>query len=215
MSAPAPWSFGLEPLPQAIEIAPLLRRVAGLVLALDDQDPTVARLIAELRAAEQDLAARVPAVAAPRIGPDASPALRPYIDHGRRIGAYNPCFPDYTISVDGARAAGTVTFPLAFEGPPGIVHGGVLATFFDCVVQHHNCDVGVAGRTTSLVLEYHRPTPLGVDLAFEIDREAGERRITSRARLARGAETVCTATIDAVAGDRNRLPQVAPRVPAP
>ncbi|HVM64232.1 MAG TPA: hypothetical protein VMU14_05170 [Acidimicrobiales bacterium] len=215
MSAPTPWNFGLEPLPQAIEVAPLLRRLAGLVLALDDEDPTVARLIAELRAAERDLAERVPTAPTPRVGPDASRALRPYIDHGRRIGAFNACFPDYSISVDGERATGLVTFPLAFEGPPGIVHGGVLATFFDCVVQHHNCDVGVAGRTTSLVVEYHRPTPLGVELAFEIDRDAGDRRIMSRARLALGPETLCTATIAAVAGDRNRLPQVAPRVPAP
>jgi hypothetical protein len=215
MSAPAPWNFGLEPLPQAIEVTPLMRHLIGLVLALDDDDRVVARLIDQLRAAERDLAARVPSAPSPRIGPDASLALRPYIDHGRRIGMYNPCFPDYAINVDGAHADGTVMFPLAFEGPPGIVHGGVLATFFDCAVQHHNCDVGVAGRTTSLVVEYHRPTPLGVELAFQIDREAGQRRITSRARLALGPDTLCTATMEAVAGDRSRLPHVAPRVPAP
>ncbi len=66
---------------------------------------------------------------------------------------------------------GSVTFPLAFEGPPGIVHGGVLATFFDCAIQHHNCDVGVAGKTMSLLVEYHRPTPLMQPLTFEIERE--------------------------------------------
>jgi len=215
MSTPAPWTFGLEPLPQATEIAPLLRRVAGLVLSLDGDDPAVAKLIDDLRAAERALATGVPPDPAPRLGVDAPADRRPYIDHGRDIGAYNPSFPEYRIAVDGPRAAGTVTFPLTFEGPPGIVHGGVLATFFDCVVQHHNCDVGVAGRTTSLLVEYRRPTPLGVPLTFEIDREAGERRITSRVRLSLGDETLCTATMEAVAGDRSRLPHVAPRVARP
>jgi hypothetical protein len=209
------WSFGLEPLPQATELAPLLRRVAGLVLSLDGDEPAVATLIDDLRAAERALAARVPPDATPRLGPGARADQRPYVDHGRDIGAYNPCFPEYQIAVDGSRATGTVTFPLAFEGPPGVVHGGVLATFFDCVVQHHNCDVGVAGRTTSLLVEYRRPTPVGVALAFEIDREAHERRITSRASLSLGDGTLCTATMEAVAGDRSRLPEVAPRVVRP
>jgi acyl-coenzyme A thioesterase PaaI-like protein len=210
-----PWTFGLAPLPQAVAVAPLLRRLTGLVLSLDGDEPTLAALIDELAAAERALAARVPPDPAPRLGPDAAPELRPYLDHGRDIGAYNPCFPEYRITVDGPRAAGTVTFPLAFEGPPGIVHGGVLATFFDCVIQHHNCDVGVAGRTTSLLIEYRRPAPLGVELTFDIVREAGDRRITSGARLLQGDDTLCTATMEAVAGDRSRLPDVAPRVASP
>ena len=207
-----PWTFGLAPLPQAVEIAPLLRRLTGLVLSLDGDDPAVAALIDELGLAERVLAARVPPDPAPRLGTDAAPERRPYLDHGRDIGAYNAGFPEYRITVDGPRAAGSVTFPLAFEGPPGIVHGGVLATFFDCVIQHHNCDVGVAGRTTSLLIEYRRPAPLGVELIFDIVREADDRRITSGARLLEGDETLCTATMRSVAGDRSRLPQVAPRV---
>lgn len=123
-------------------------------------------------------------------------------------------FPEYSIEVSGARAAGTVTFPLAFEGPPGIVHGGVLATFFDCVIQHHNCDVGVAGKTTSLLVEYHRPTPLFESLVFEIDREVEDSRIISSARLLRGEKPekpLCSAVMKAVAGDRARLSAVSPR----
>ncbi len=150
--------------PRRVAVAPLLRRVAGLVQALEHDDPAVGRLTEDLRAAERALASRVPADPRPRIGADAPADGRPYVDHARDIGAYNPCFPEYEITVDGPHASGTVTFPLVFEGPPGVVHGGVLATFFDCVVQHHNCDVGVAGKTTSLLLEYRRPTPLGVPL---------------------------------------------------
>src|SRR5262249_4846025 len=158
------------------EVAPLLRSVAGLVQSLEHDDPAVARLIDDLRAAERSLAAVAPKDLAARIGDHAASDRRVYLDHARDIGAFNPCFPDYEIAVAGHRATGAVTFPLAFEGPPGVVHGGVLATFFDCVIQHHSCDVGVAGKTTSLLIEYRRPTPLGVMLAFDIDREASARR---------------------------------------
>ncbi len=209
------WTFGVEPLAGSLAAAPLLRSVAGLVGSLEYDDPVVSRLIEDLRTAEQALLARVSVDIAPRLGPDAPADRRPYVDHARDIGAYNPSFPEYEIDVDGPRATGTVTFPVVFEGPPGLVHGGVLATFFDCVIQHHNCDVGVAGKTTSLLVAYRRPTPLGVGLTFTIDREASERRITSRARLTRGEDTLCTATMEAVAGNRARLPLVPPRRVAP
>jgi len=205
------WTFGLEPLPQAIEAAPLLRRLIGLVLALDDDSHAVSKLLDDLQVAEKALADAVPPSEAPRLGDNASLEHRPYLDHSRDIGSYNPCFPEYELQVDGHRARGTVTFPIAFEGPPGIVHGGVLGTFFDCVVQHHNCDVGVAGKTTSMLVEYRRPTPLEVPLVLEIDRQADDRRIMSKAHLVLDGKTLCTATVEAVAGDRRNLPAVGPR----
>ena len=94
----------------------------------------------------------MPADPTPRVGDAASGDGRVYLDHAFDIGAYNPCVPEYTIEVEGDRAQGTVTFPIAYEGPPGLVHGGFLAVFFDCVVQHHNCELGLAGKTTSLLL---------------------------------------------------------------
>ena len=209
------WTFGVEPLPQAELAAPLLRRVAGLIQSLDHDDPAVQQLILDLRRAEQALVRTGHTDAVPRLGVDAADDGRPYVDHSRDIGAYNPCFPEYEILVSGDTAAGTVTFPLVFEGPPGLVHGGVLATFFDCVIQHHNCDVGVAGKTTSLLVEYHRPTPLETPLRFEIDRDHDERRITSTARLLLGDDPLCTATMSAIAGDRSRLPHVPPRPTEP
>ncbi|HYA68586.1 MAG TPA: hypothetical protein VED63_07625 [Acidimicrobiales bacterium] len=214
-STPEPfrWTFGLEPLGQTTQLAPLLRRVAGLALSLDGETPAVAQLIADLQVAEAALADSVPPDSAPRLGEDAGPAQRPYLDHSRDIGAFNAFFPEYDLKVEGSRAHGTVTFPIAFEGPPGIVHGGFLATFFDCAVQHHNCDVSVAGKTTSMLVEYRRPTPLGVPLTVAIDRQADDRRIISKALLALDGNTLCTATVEAVAGNRSRLPAVGPRIP--
>jgi hypothetical protein len=206
-----PWTFGVAPLPQTARAAALLRRVTGLLLAAEAEDPAVDQLIADLARAEADLAARVPADAPPRVGPAAGGDGRVYLDHARDIGAYNACFPEYDLAVDGDRATGSVTFPLAYEGPPGIVHGGFLALFLDCVVQHHNCDVGQAGKTTSLTLRYRRPAPLATPLAFTVDRSAGDGRIHSTAGVSLDGRVLCEAEVDAVAGDRSNLPEVSPR----
>lgn len=206
------WTFGVEPLPQTVTAARLLRRVTDLVLSVEDEDAEVERLIAELRAAEARLADRVPPDARPRVGPAVESEGRVYVDHSRDIGAFDPCFPTYEIAVDGDRASGTVTFPVAFEGPPGIVHGGFLAVLFDCVIQHHNCDVGVAGKTASLSLRYRRPAPLLTELRFELERAVDGNRIASRGRLTGpDGALLCEAEMGAVAGDRSSLPAVSPR----
>jgi hypothetical protein len=205
------WSFGVAPLPESLAVASSVRRVAGLVLSLEASHPAVERLAAALRSAEAELGTLAPVDPSPRIGPAAAPNARVYIDHSGDVGAFNPCFPTYEIRVDGDRASGTVSFPIVYEGPPGIVHGGFLAVFFDSVVQHHNCELGLAGKTTSLAVTYRRPTPLVTELRFEVERSVDERRITSLARLMADGVVLCDAQVSAVAGNRALLPEVSPR----
>ena len=211
------WRFGVDPLPQTVEAARRLRTITGQLLALETAHPEVDELLEQLRAAEERLADLVPSDRRPRVGPARSTAdARVYLDHSRDIGAFDPCFPEYDLTVDGDRATGTVRFPLAYEGPPGLVHGGFLAVFFDCAMQHHSCDVGVAGKTTALSLSYHRPTPLETDLRVQLTRDVAEGpgtagRITASGELRRDDELLCTATMEMVAGRRDRLPEVSPR----
>lgn len=205
------WTFGVEPLAPVREIAALVRRVVGLVLSVEAPHAALDRLAVALGDAEAELAGIVPPSPLPRVGPNAQGDGRAYVDHARDIGDFNPFFPEYAITVDGDRARGTVTFPVAYEGPPGLVHGGFLAVFFDSVMQHHNCDVGVAGKTTSLTVDYKRPTPLVTALAFELERSHEERRIQSSGRLTLDGVVLCEARMSAVAGDRSRLPEVSPR----
>jgi acyl dehydratase len=205
------WDFGAPPLSQTTEAAALLRRVTAQLLALEQEEPEVERLLTELRRVEEALAQKVPADAAPRVGAAATGAGRVYLDHARDIGAYNACFPEYGIEVDGDRAQGTVAFPIPFEGPPGIVHGGFLAVFFDCVVQQHNCELGQAGKTTSLALQFRRPVPLGTSLAFTVERSTGQGRIRSLTQLLQGDRVLCQAEVDSIEGDRDALPEVSPR----
>jgi acyl-coenzyme A thioesterase PaaI-like protein len=214
MAAPERWEFGVEALPQTVEAARRLRRVTDLVLAMEGEDDHVAQLIAHLQDMEVLLATMVPPDSGVRIGPAADGDGRVYIQHARDVGAYNPGVPEYALTVDGDRAGGTVTFPIAFEGPPGCVHGGFLAVLFDCVIQHHNCDVGVAGKTTALSLRYRRPTPLLTELRFELERAVDNGRITSTGRLflpGDDGRVACEAEMRAAVGDRANLPAVSPR----
>ena len=85
--------------------------------------------------------------------------------------------------------------------------------FFDCVVQHHNCDVGTAGKTTGMALRYRRPAPLLTPLTFSIQRTEGDGRIHSVAMLELDGKTLCEADVDAIAGNRANLPEVSPPEP--
>ncbi|WP_045878646.1 hypothetical protein [Pseudofrankia sp. DC12] len=212
---PAPgadrWTFGVEPLPQTVELAARLRRVTGLVLSIEHPDPRLDALAAALDEAERQLAPLAPADPEPRVGAAAAGDGRLYLDHSRHIGAFNPAFPEYEIAVDGDRATGTVNFPVAYEGPPGLVHGGFLALFFDAAIQHHNCDAGVAGRTAGLQLRYRRPAPVLTDLRFMLTRSLEAGRIHSTGELLAGDVRLCEARMDAVQGDRAKLPPVSPR----
>jgi acyl-coenzyme A thioesterase PaaI-like protein len=134
-----------------------------------------------------------------------------YLDHGRDVGAYNPSFPAYDLAVDGPTATGTVTFPIAYEGPAGFVHGGFLALFADCIAQHHNCEAGVAGETVSLAIRYRRLVPLLTTLTVGAERRTEDGRIHSTVRLLDGKRLLCTAEVEAVAGERATMPEVSPR----
>jgi hypothetical protein len=205
------WKFGEVPLAETERYAALVRRVTSLVLALEAPSPVVAELCAALERAEQQLAALAPADLRPRVGANAEGSGRLYLDHSRDVGAFNPVFPGYTIAVEGNRAEGTVAFPVLYEGPPGLVHGGFLAVFFDQAIQHHNCDLGQAGKTTRLEIRYRAPTPLLATLRFEIERAVADGRIESTARLFAGSALCSEATVRAVAGDLAALPAAAPR----
>ncbi len=206
------WGFGVDPLPQTMRAAALLRRVTVLAAALEQEDEALERMIGDLERAEAALSQVVPAGSAPRVGPAAGTDGRVYVDHAFCIGSHNPCFPEYDIVVDSElRAHGSATFPIAYEGPPGLVHGGFLAVFFDCVVQHHNCEVGLAGKTTSLTVRYVRPTPLLTPLRFTLERTVAVDRIHTTGSLSLADTTVCEAEVDAIAGVRANLPEVSPR----
>jgi hypothetical protein len=197
--------YGEQPLAQTVAAAAALRRLTGLLLSLEHEHPTVDAMLAQFADWERELAPAAPRDLAPRIG-DGGADKRVYLDHAFDIGAYNPCFPEYTFDrLDDKTASGRVTFPLVYEGPPGLVNGGFLAVFFDCITQHQSCATGRTGKTRSLTVTFRRPTPVLAVLDFDIERIEVDGRITSTARLLLGDEVLCIGEFKTVANPADKL----------
>jgi uncharacterized protein (TIGR00369 family) len=82
------------------------------------------------------------------------------------------------------RCVGRVTVGKKHEGPPGLVHGGVVATLLDHVLARSARAAGHGGLTATLTITYRRPVHLGVPLVLtgELGSVDG-RRATATARL--------------------------------
>ncbi len=209
MARPGDARFGEAPLAQTVAAAGAMRRLSSLLVSLEHPHPTVDDMLARFAEWESELAAAAPPDNAPRIGvQDVDPQAprRVYLNHATDIGAYNPCFPEYRFDhLDADKAGGSVSFPLVYEGPPGLVHGGFLGVFFDSVIQHHNCETGLSGKTRSLVVTFRRPTPILTELQFDIVRSPLERGIASTARLLGGYEVLCTGEVNTLASVPEKL----------
>src|SRR6185436_1693379 len=101
------WVFGESPLPETAEFAEVIRDLMGTVLSLERPSTEVRELTNQLRAAQQRLAGEMPPDLWPRVGADARPEQRVYLDHSRDVGRYNASFPDYEMSVVDERGQGT------------------------------------------------------------------------------------------------------------
>jgi acyl-coenzyme A thioesterase PaaI-like protein len=90
------------------------------------------------------------------------------------IGLRNPVAPPLRIerSPDG-RAWSSFRLNALYEGPPGLVHGGVSALLLDQLCGEAAAAAGVPGVTGRLTLHYRRPTPLG-DLSAEAWLESSD-----------------------------------------
>lgn len=96
------------------------------------------------------------------------------------LGLYNPLALPIEMTWEPPKAIGVAHFREPYEGPPGCVHGAILAGAFDQVFNVANISGGTAGPTASLTLDYRRPTPLHADLVFTAWVESVEgRKITT------------------------------------
>ena len=83
------------------------------------------------------------------------------------IGLRNPMAPPLVVHSDPAgRAETDFCCGPAYEGPPGLVHGGVVSLILDQVLGHAVGAGGRPGMTGTLTIVYRQGTPLG-DLRCE------------------------------------------------
>jgi acyl-coenzyme A thioesterase PaaI-like protein len=126
--------------------------------------------------------------------PEMAPSPEELMPFDPVMGAMSPLAPPIRFTWEDPKAIGRVRFGTPYEGPPGCVHGGIIAGAFDQVFNVANLMRGVAGPTARLALRYRRPTPLHTDLRFEGWQERVEgRRVHTSGRLLAGDDVTVEA----------------------
>jgi acyl-coenzyme A thioesterase PaaI-like protein len=96
-------------------------------------------------------------------------------------GVGSPLAPPLDVRADDQGVSAEVTLGLAYEGPPGYVHGGVSALLMDQLLGAATIAVGLWGMTVHLELDYQGPLPLGTPLVLHarVIEEAGRRSVVT------------------------------------
>ncbi|ORI26125.1 PaaI family thioesterase [Rhodococcus sp. 1168] len=134
------------------------RRVIDALLRTDRGNANLERVTEELISVAQHLESHAPAVEERLIDMWNGEGVT---RHDPVTGLENAIAPPLVLEgkSDGS-VEGTVVLTLAYQGPPGHVHGGVSALLLDHTLGVANAWAGTAGMTAQLNLRYHSPTPL-------------------------------------------------------
>lgn len=121
-------------------------------------DADLGPLTARLREVADELEA---ASASPEHRQEVSWRERRYVPNCPIIGRSNVLAPpaEFELLEDGT-VRSEITFGLEYQGPPGCVHGGIVALLFDAVLGRANHHAGTTGMTLYLDLDYRSPTPI-------------------------------------------------------
>jgi len=102
-------------------------------------------------------------------------------------GAQNHCFGcgqanpaglklEFSKSAEGAVVSNAIVTN-QYEGPPGYLHGGIIATLLDEAMSKANRAQGVTAMTRQMQVEYLRPVPSGAPIRIEgrVTRSEGRK----------------------------------------
>ncbi len=122
--------------------------------------------------------------------------LNSFLDRSPIIGGINPLSVPMLMEIDGdggteSTVVGHATFPAAYEGPPGCVHGGFIAAYFDEVLGMAQSLSGNPGMTVNLTVDYRAPTPLKQPVIFRGRVVSIDGRKISVAGTLHHGETLC------------------------
>jgi acyl-coenzyme A thioesterase PaaI-like protein len=150
-------------------LADAVRRLALLTVTNTAPADETATLAGELDRIAERLTAFVPEERFSRFAPSDGAERGPIDASPYDIvhGPYNPLALPVEMSLDPPRAVGRARFNTLYEGPPGCVHGAVLASVFDMVFSAANHAAGVPGPTVRLAVDYRHPTRIEHEAVFE------------------------------------------------
>jgi acyl-coenzyme A thioesterase PaaI-like protein len=179
------------PLGQRRRVAQLLRDLAREVTTADVDDGEFASIGDALESVHSHLSQRPRLVRRTAGLHEAGRATRrvgrePIYDRDPLVGLSNPLAPPLReVESDGARVW-DVTFGDAYEGHPGLVHGGYVAAVIDHVLGVTASRAGSASMTGTLTTRYRRPTPIRTRLVC-----------TGRVTRVDGRKVFCEAHLEA------------------
>jgi acyl-coenzyme A thioesterase PaaI-like protein len=168
------------------QLADELRRIIGRLAVVRPPAEELTRA-AEAAAVFADRLDRLPERTRSWEVSEAGLLPRDFIAFSPVSGRSNPMAPPVQLRVvegkdDAAgehRIEGDVTFGPAYEGPPGHVHGGIIAAMFDELLGFAQLSPGF---TAYLHINYRRPTPLDTPLHLV----AWVESVSGRKRMVRG-----------------------------
>jgi acyl-coenzyme A thioesterase PaaI-like protein len=107
------------------------------------------------------------------------------------IGEHNPIAPPVKVVIEDGTVRGSVRLGHPYEGPPGYVHGAVVAGIFDILLGLANIASGNPGMTGTLTIRYLQPTPLHADLTFDAMTKRVDGRKIHTTGTCRADDTLC------------------------
>jgi acyl-coenzyme A thioesterase PaaI-like protein len=171
-------SFSPEQEAELVRLVASLHRIADQSIKLNGKREQ----LAELADAAEQLEHKIQALHGQR----ALPAYNKVFDF-RDVGhtyAYSPITgranamapPVFTRIID-QRVICKVTYTDLYEGPPGCVHGGIVALTWDHVLAAATLIDDARGPTANLNISYRKPTPLHQEIRYEawVERAEGKK----------------------------------------
>jgi acyl-coenzyme A thioesterase PaaI-like protein len=164
--------------PEALrELGDSVRGVIDAMLRIDENHDDLTWAREQLDAVAERLRSHGCAENAVRLGVPSDPEVgRPYAFKGVFIPEHNPLAMLVETRVEADVIRGNTQLGVAFEGPPGCVHGGHVAALFDQILGQHNLSQGIPAMTGTLTIRYRKPTPLFTELRFEARTKSREGR---------------------------------------
>jgi acyl-coenzyme A thioesterase PaaI-like protein len=145
-------------------LSKLLRRVNSLVVGAPVDDATLESATRQLEETVSVLESAAGPGRRPRVHPDTKGSPQDYFPTSPVIGFANPIAPPVELELTEDGLNGRVFFDYQYEGPPGCVHGGVIALVFDEMLGAVNISANSPGMTGTLTIRYRKPTPILTNL---------------------------------------------------
>jgi acyl-coenzyme A thioesterase PaaI-like protein len=154
------------PGPELERLTNALRRVVNQSVHTNASPDELGRAALAIEAVADQLAS---------LTPEWAPSVKAFVEglgpeqffpFSPQIGPYNALAPPIHVEVVDGVVRGSGVLGPAYEGPPGCVHGGMVASLFDEILGVANIAAGVGAMTGTLTIKYRSPTPLMTELTF-------------------------------------------------